>query len=125
MYVLHRAGRVIGYYLLSAGSVRKEESPARMAKGLAKHPIGVILLVGLAVDRNEHGVGLGKALLVDALSRALTVADVIGARAILVRAIDKDAAASYKKFAFEPSALDPKQRMLLMKDPRAPLNSIR
>jgi GNAT superfamily N-acetyltransferase len=123
-YVLHRAGRVVGYYSLSAGSVRKEESPARIAKGLAQHPIGVILLARLAVDRSERGKGLGKAMLVDALSRAMTAADAIGARAILVHAIDKEAAAFYKKFGFEPSPLDPKQLMLLMKDLRATLKSI-
>jgi predicted N-acetyltransferase YhbS len=78
-YVLHRAGRVVGYYSLSAGAVRKEESPARIAKGLAKHPIGVVLLARLAVDRSERGKGLGKTMLVDALSRALAAADAIGA----------------------------------------------
>ena len=122
--MLHRAGRVVGYYSLSAGSVRKEESPARIAKGLAKHPIGVILLARLAVDRSERGAGLGKTLLVDALSRALTAADAIGARAILVHAIDDEAIAFYKKIGFEPSPLDPKQLMLLMKDLRATLKSI-
>jgi GNAT superfamily N-acetyltransferase len=121
---LHRANRAVGYYSLSAGSVRKEESPARIAKGLAKHPIGVILLARLAVDRNEHGAGLGKLLLVDALTRALTAADAIGARAILVHAIDEQAASFYKKFGFEPSPLDPKQLLLLMKDLRATLKSI-
>jgi predicted N-acetyltransferase YhbS len=104
--------------------VSKEESPARIAKGLAKHPIGVVLLARLAVDRSEHGAGLGKALLVDALTRALTAAEAIGARAILVHAIDEEAAAFYKKFGFEPSPLDPKQLMLLMKDLRATLKSI-
>ena len=123
-YVLHRAGRVVGYYSLSAGSVRKEESPACVAKGLAQHPIGVILPARLAVDRNEHGAGLGKTLLVDALSRALTAADAIGARAIMVHAIDEEAASFYKKFGFEPSPLDPKQLMLLMKDLLATLKSI-
>ena len=121
---MHRAGRVVGYYSLSASSVRKEESPARIAKGLAKHPIGVILLARLAVDRNEQGAGLGKTLVVDALSRALTAADAIGARAILVHSIDDEATAFYKKFGFEPSPLDPKQLMLLMKDLRATLNSV-
>lgn len=121
---MHRAGRVVGYYSLSSGSVRKEESPARIAKGLAKHPIGIILLAHLAVDRSEQGAGLGKTLLVDALSRALSAADAIGARAILVHAIDDEAAVSYKKFGFEPSPLDPKQLLLLMKDLRATLKSI-
>jgi GNAT superfamily N-acetyltransferase len=123
-YVLHRAGRVVGYYSLSAGAVRKEESPARIAKGLANHPIGVILLGRLAVDRSEHGKGLGKVLLVDALSRAMTAADAIGARAILVHAIDEEAVAFYERFGFEKSPLDAKQLMLLMKDLRATLKSL-
>ena len=109
---------------LSAGSVRREESPARIAKGLAKHPIGVILLARLAVDHTEHGAGLGRTMLVDALSRAMTAADTIGARAMLVHAIDEDAVAFYRKVGFEPSPLDPKQLMLLMKDLRATLQSV-
>jgi GNAT superfamily N-acetyltransferase len=124
-YVMHRAGKVVGYYSLSAGSVRREESPVRVAKGLARHPIGVILLARLAVDRSEHGTGLGKKLLVDALSRAVTAAESIGARAILVHAIDDEAGAFYKKFGFEPSPLAPRQLMLLMKDLRATLKSLR
>ncbi|GAC1617177.1 MAG: GNAT family N-acetyltransferase [Candidatus Acidiferrum sp.] len=123
-YVIQRAAKVVGYYTLAAGAVRKEESPVRIAKGLANHPIGVILLARLAVDRAEHGAGLGKRLLMDALSRAVAAADEIGARAILVHAIDDGAAAFYKRFGFEPSPLDGKQLMLLMKDLRATLKSI-
>jgi GNAT superfamily N-acetyltransferase len=122
-YVVHCSGRVVGYYSLSAGSVRREDSPARVAKGLARHPIGVILLARLAVDRREQGAGLGKTLLADALSRALSAADAIGARAILVHALDEEAAEFYKRFGFEPSPLDSRQLFLLMKDLRAALKS--
>ena len=123
-YVLHRARKVVGYYALSAGSVRREESPARIAKGLAKHPIGVILLARLAVHRTEHGAGLGRTMLVDVLSRALTAAEAIGARAMLVHAIDEDAVAFYRRFGFEQSPLDPKQLVLPMKDLRVTLQSL-
>jgi len=115
---------VVGYYSLTTGSVLRNVSPARIAKGLAAHPIGVILLARLAVDRSEQGTGLGKALLVDALTRAAAASDEIGARAILVHAIDDEAIAFYKKFGFEPSPLDSKQLMLLMKDLRATLKSL-
>jgi GNAT superfamily N-acetyltransferase len=122
-YVLHEAGRVFGYYSLAAGAVRPEESPARIVKGSAKHPIGVILLARLAVDRTKQGLGIGKVLLADALLRAASAAEIIGARAILVHALDEEAAAFYNKFGFEPSPLDSKQLMLLMKDLRATFHS--
>ncbi|HYL47563.1 MAG TPA: GNAT family N-acetyltransferase [Candidatus Limnocylindrales bacterium] len=123
-YVIHRVGRVVGYYSLAAGAVRREESPARVAKGLAKHPIGVILLARLAVDRTEQGKGLGKMLLVDALTRSLAAADSVGARAILVHALDDEAVAFYRRYGFETSPLDPRQLMLRMKDLRATLKSV-
>lgn len=124
-YVIHRASRVVGYYSLCAGSVRKDDAPTRIVKGLANHPTGVILLARLAVDLNERGKGFGKALLVDALLRSLSAADTVGARAMLVHAIGDDAAAFYKKFGLAPSPVDPRRLMLLMKDLRATLNKPR
>ncbi len=123
-YVISRMGRVIAYYSLTAGAVRKEESPERVARGLASHPIGVILLARLAADRSAQGEGLGKVLLMDALVRCLEAADAVGARAVLVHALDEQAAAFYKRFGFEPSPLNPNQLMLLMKDLRATLKSL-
>lgn len=120
-FVVHRSGSVVGYYSLTAGSVRPEEAPARIAKGLARHPIGVILLARLAVDKREQGQGLGKALLKDALLRAAGAADTIGARAVLVHAIDDGARRFYERFGFERSPVDEFELMLLMKDLRAQL----
>jgi predicted N-acetyltransferase YhbS len=120
-FVAHRGGSVVGYYSLSAGSVRPEEAPTRIAKGLARHPIGVILLARLAVDVREHGRGLGSALLKDALLRAASAAETIGARAVLVHAIDAAARGFYEHFGFDRSPLDDLELMLLMKDLRAHL----
>lgn len=124
-YVFVRSEKVVGYYSLSAGSVRVEEAPARIAKGLARHPIGVILIARLAVGLREQGSGLGKRLLYDALVRCLAASDSIGARAVLVHAIDDAAAAFYKKFDFIESPLDSRQLMLLMKDLRATWSAFR
>ena len=120
-YVVHRNGSVVGYYSVSAGSVSIEESPARIAKGLARHPIPVILLARLAVDKREQGSGLGKALLKDALARIAQAADIVGARAVLVHAIDEAARKFYEHFDFEPSPVHEMQLMLLMKDLRKAL----
>lgn len=120
-YVVHRRGRVVAFYSLAAGGVRKEEAPARISKGLANRPVPVILLTRLAVDRAEQGTGLGQALLKDALRRIAAAADIVGARAVLVHAIDDGAVAFYRHFGFEPSPIDDLHLMLLMKDLRANL----
>jgi len=115
-YVVHRNGVVVGYYSLTAGSVAKEEAPERIAKGLARHAIPIVLLARLAVDHREQGRGLGKALLKDALLRTIRAAETIAVRAILVHAIDSSAAHFYMRFGFEPSPVDEFHLMLLMKD---------
>ncbi len=115
-YVLVKDLRVLGYYSLAAGSVTHEEATERVKKGLARHPIPVILLARLAVDASVHGKGLGSALLKDALLRTAQAADAIGARALLVHAKDDSAKAFYEHFAFEASPSDPYHLLLIMKD---------
>jgi len=108
----------VGYYSLSAGSVEKSSVPERVGKGIPRHPVPVVLLARLAVDHQFQRGGIGKGLLRDALQRALSAADVIGIRAVLVHAKDEKAAAFYRKFGFESSPTDLLHLMLLMKDLR-------
>jgi GNAT superfamily N-acetyltransferase len=121
-YVACHDKRVVGYYALAAGSVHRHESPDRIAKGLARHPVAVVLLARLAVNLKEQGKGLGKALLLDALVRIEEAADIIGIRAVLVHAIDDAARRFYQHFDFDPSPVDPFQLMLLLKDIRKALH---
>lgn len=118
-YVVHRSGRVVAYYSIAAGSVAWDQVTSRVAKGLARHPVPVILLARLAVDICEQGKGLGSAVLKDALGRIANAADIVGARASLVHAIDSEAAAFYRRFGFEACPVSDLQLMLLMKDLRA------
>ncbi len=120
-YVAVRENRVVAYYALTAGSVHRHEGPQRIVKGLANHPVGVVLLARLAVETSEQGKGLGKALLVDALKRIEAAADIIGVRAVMVHAIDDAARRFYEHFEFDPSPIDPFQLMLLLKDVRKAL----
>ena len=117
-YVALEGDRVSGYCALTTGSVHKHESPLRIAKGLANHSIGIVLLARLAVDRTQQGRGLGKALLFDALTRIAEAADIVAVRAVMVHAIDEAARRFYAHFGFELSPLDPFQLMLLLKDVR-------
>jgi len=120
-YVALAGNRVVGYYALTAGAVHKHESPERIAKGLANHPVGVVLLARLAVDDTQHGKGLGKLLLFDALKRIEEAADIVGVRAVLVHAIDDAARRFYQHFNFDYPPIDPFQLMLLLKDLRKAL----
>ncbi len=120
-YVATRGQRVVGYYTLAAASARREETPVRVAKGLAAHPVPVILLARLAVDAREKGQGLGAGLLKDALVRAVQAADIVGCRAVMVHAKDDGAKSFYERFGFERSPTDPFRLFLLMKDIKASL----
>ncbi len=117
--VCREPGMVVGYYSLAVGSVRHEDAPSRVSRGLARHPIPVMLLARLAVDRREQGRGLGKALLKDALLRTEQAADIAGIRALLVHAKDDAAREWYQSFDFEPSPTDPLHLFLLLKDLKA------
>jgi GNAT superfamily N-acetyltransferase len=123
-YVVCRgARRVVGYYSLAVGAVEHSDAPIRVGKGLARHPIPVMLLARLAVDRSEQGRALGKALLKDALIRTAQAADIAGIRAVLVHAKDEEARAWYEGFDFEPSPTDRCHLFLLLKDVRSILDS--
>jgi GNAT superfamily N-acetyltransferase len=122
-YVTARDYRVVGYYTLAAGSVRREDTPPRVAKGLGNYPVPIILLARLAVDRTEQGKGLGAALLKDAILRAAQAADIVGCRAMLTHAKDQVAQAFYRKFGFESSPIDQLHLYLLMKDIKANLGA--
>ena len=120
-YVVCRGSTVIAYYSLAAGAVEHADAPRRVGKGLAQHPVPVMLLARLAVDRTEQGRGLGRALVKDALLRTAAAADIAGIRALLVHAKDDEARAWYEALEFEPSPTDPRHLFLLMKDLRATL----
>ena len=116
------SGEVVGYYSLAVGSAEYKASPKRVAKGQPRHPVPVMLLARLAVDRDEQGKGLGQALLKDALLRTNQAADIAGIRALLVHAKDDAARRWYESFDFEPSPSDPYHLFLLMKDLRSLVN---
>lgn len=120
-FVVCDRNTVVGFYSLAVGAVDHASVPPRVAKGVGRHPIPVMLLARLAVDRRYTGRGIGKGLLKDALLRTTQAAEFAGIRAILVHAKDDIARKFYEKFDFEPSPLDPLQLLLLMKDVRKAL----
>jgi GNAT superfamily N-acetyltransferase len=104
--------RVVGYYTLALGSVEFVHLPPAVAKKLPKHPVPVVLLGRLAVDRTEQGKRLGEALLFDALDRCLGIAEQAGAFAVEVLAIDDSAVAFYQRYGFRPLLDQPRHLFL-------------
>jgi len=100
-YVVCDGDRVAGFYSLAASAVERRRVSSRVGRGMPD-PVPVILLGQLAVDTDYRGRRLGSDLLVDAGRRALAAADVIGARAIVVQAIDERAKTFYDRFGFRP-----------------------
>lgn len=120
-YVCCQDDTVVGFYSLAVGSVDPQGTPPRVAKGLARHPVPVMILARLAVDVEHQGRGLGRALLKDALSRTAQAADIAGIRCVLVHAKGDAARRWYESFDFEPSPTDPYHLFLLLKDLRRSL----
>ena len=109
---------IMGYYSLVVGQVAYEAAPERLAKGLSRHPVPIMLLARLAVDFNWQGCGVGTGLLRDAMQRTEQAADIAGIRAMLVHAKDTKAKGFYEHFDFIPSPSDPYHLFLLIKDIR-------
>jgi GNAT superfamily N-acetyltransferase len=93
------SARVAGYYCLSAYMVSNDSLPKRLGRNMPrKSP--VILLGRLAVDLAFKGRGLGKSLMRDAILRALSGSVTIGARALMIEALDENAKAFYTALGF-------------------------
>jgi len=110
---------IAGYYTLVVGQVSYDDAPERLKKGLARHPVPVMLLARLAVSVAWQGKGFGAGLLKDAIKRTLQAAEIAGIRAFVVHAKDEQALAFYEKFNFAPAATDPQHLYILLKDARA------
>ena len=115
-YVMARGKRVVAFYSLAYGSVEPAAATSRIRKGLARHPIPVMVLARLAVDKSEQGRGIGASLLRDALLRTLQASEIAGLRAIVVHAKSDAARKFYELHHFERSPLDEHHLMLLLKE---------
>jgi GNAT superfamily N-acetyltransferase len=117
-YVGLLGGVVIGYYSLAVGQIEYINAPERLRKGLARHPVPIMLLARLAVDKSWQKKGVGRALLRDAVLRTLQAAEIAGIRALAVHAKDDAARRYYEQFDFEASPADPLHLLVLLKDLR-------
>jgi len=96
---LDRAGKVAGYYTFAATSLPLPELTPEQARRLPRYSALPACLIGrLAVDQAFRGRGLGSALIVDAIGRAMRAEPAIFA--LIVDAKDEVALGFYEHLGF-------------------------
>jgi GNAT superfamily N-acetyltransferase len=101
-YVTCDQNSVIGYYCISTGSIAHAQVTAKLRQNMPD-PIPVMILGRLAVDAQYQHQGIGPSLLRDALLRMVQVSGTVGARAVLVHALDQEAVGFYTAHGFRQS----------------------
>jgi len=89
------------YYSLSMGSIDKSLLPKNLQKRFPHHPLPIVRLGRLAVDKNYQRQGLGKRLLVHSLKKCNLLSKEIGMVAVVIDAKDQQAKDFYLQFEFE------------------------
>lgn len=111
---------VIGYHALLAGELEHHDATELTRKGMSRHfPIPVAILTRLAVDRRHQGNGVGAALLDDAIRRVLLASQQVAIRAVVVHAIDDQAADFFQRFGFRALSATPRTLMVTLTELRA------
>jgi len=105
--VIHDGGRVVGYYGLAPTAIIPSTMPKSVKTGQPPNPVPCLLLGQLAIDEAWAGNGIGTGLLRHALIRSVVGARLIGGRALVVNALDKEAAEFWRRRGFLPSKDDP------------------
>jgi len=105
--VVHEAGRVVGYYGLAPTAVVPNALPRSIRTGQPPDPVPCLLLGQLATDVAWAGRGIGTGLVKHALERCVAAAKLVGGRALMVNAVDLEAAAFWKRRGFLVSKDDP------------------
>jgi predicted N-acetyltransferase YhbS len=105
-------GSIVGYVSLSAAQIEREYLP-KAARRNRPSPIPVILLGQLAIDRQHHGKGYARSLIVFALMTAVRLSKDIGCFGVLTHTLDNDVRAFYRRFGFEDLPYDPNRSMIV------------
>ena len=105
--VVHEAERVVGYCGLAPTAVLPAALPRTIRTGQPPSPVTCLLLRQLATDLGWAGRGIGTALLAHALRRCVAGAGLIGGRAVVVNALDEEAARFWARWGFVASRDDP------------------
>lgn len=98
-FVLSDQNCIVGFFTLTICEIKSEKLPPTFAK---KYPSQVpgVKLARLAVDKQWQRQGIGEILMVEAMQRALLVADTAGGIGLFVDAKDELAQSYYARYGF-------------------------
>ena len=102
---------IIGFFTLTICEISSEKLPSTIAN---KYPSQVpgVKLARLAVDKQWQRQGIGEILMVEAMQRALIVADTAGGVGLFVDAKDESAQSYYARYGFITLADNPLEMFL-------------
>jgi hypothetical protein len=113
-FVICTDGRhVVAYYSLATGAIARELAPGAIRRNMPEQ-IPLIVVGRLAVDVRHQKASLGRAMLRDAMLRALTVSREVAVKALLVHLTSAEAAEFYWRYDFVISPIDPMALLLPM-----------
>lgn len=105
--VIHDGGRVVGYYGLAPTAIVPSAMPRSIKTRQPPNPVPCLLIGQLATDTGWTKQGIASGLLQHALIRCVAGARLIGGRALVVNALDNEAANFWQRRGFSPSKDDP------------------
>jgi GNAT superfamily N-acetyltransferase len=116
------SSKILGYYTLVVRTVSRELVPSTMPGGRRLPPgeIGVVLLGKLATDKETQGEGIGKFLLLRAISKVELASREMGIYALVLDALDDEARSWYLSLKFGFQELSDKPNHLCL-----PIETIR
>jgi GNAT superfamily N-acetyltransferase len=98
------------------GGVRKEALPKKLGRRLPPYDIGMVLPARLAIERELHGRGYGRDLMIAAVEEAAVAGQHAAARFIAVDPIDAQTRRFCAKYGFADLPDDPGGRMFMRID---------
>jgi GNAT superfamily N-acetyltransferase len=113
-YVVAEGTQVVGYYCLASGALALNDAPALVRRNMPD-PVPVAILGRLSIHQGWQGLGVGVALLQDAVLRALHASEILGIRGLLVHALTAEAKDFYEHHGFAASPTQPMTFILSLK----------
>lgn len=94
--------KICGYYSICTGAFSFELLPESYSKKLPRYDLPAVLIARLARDLSFRGQKLGEELLMDAILKAVRVAEIVAVFAVIVEAKNERAKEFYQRYGFIP-----------------------